>query len=70
VVVANSDSDRNVDKNFIPQPLLDANYYTLSVSFQPAIIKFALDNYVSAFGTHGRIGPHYYKPEIYTQLGL
>jgi hypothetical protein len=35
VVVANLDGDRTVDKNFIPQPLPDADYYTVSVSFQP-----------------------------------
>src|SRR4051794_37315781 len=44
VVVANHDSDRTIDKNFIPKPFLDADYYTISVSFQPTIIKFALDD--------------------------
>lgn len=70
VVVANLDGDRNVDKNFIPSPLLDANYYTLSVSFQPKIIKFALDNYASNYAASDKSGPHYYKPETYTDLGL
>jgi hypothetical protein len=42
VVVANLDGDRRIDKAFIPSPLLDANYYTLSVSFQPKIIQYAL----------------------------
>lgn len=70
IVVANSDKDRNIDQNFIPQPLLDANYYTLSVSFQPAIIKFALDNYPQHFHGGANKGPHYYKPEIYAQIGI
>jgi hypothetical protein len=70
VVVANHDGDRGIDRALIPQPLLDADYYTVSVSFQPAIIKYALDNYVTAFNAGGKSGPHYYKPEIYKKLGL
>jgi len=49
VVVANLDGDRNIDKAFIPEPFLSASYYTMSVSFQPKIIQFALDGYVSAY---------------------
>lgn len=70
VVVANLDGDRNIDKAFIPQPLLDAAYYTLSVSFQPKIIKFALDNYAVGYAGSTQTGPHYYEPSIYTKLGL
>jgi hypothetical protein len=70
VVVANLDGDRTVDRNFIPNPLLEADYYTLSVSFQPAIIKYALDHYAPAFARSEKAGPHKYKPEIYTKLGL
>jgi hypothetical protein len=33
VVVANLDGDRKIDRNFIPTPLLGADYYTLSTSF-------------------------------------
>jgi hypothetical protein len=77
VVIANSDGDRSVDSDFIPKPFLDIDYYTISVSFQPAIIKYALHNYVPAFdanrakpaGTRNT-GPHYYKEHAYTQLGL
>ena len=70
VVVANHDGDRRIDKNFIPKPFLNANYYTLSVSFQPTIIKFALDNYASDYTQSTKAGPHYYPAEIYTSLGL
>lgn len=70
IVVANLDGDRNIDRNFIPAPLLNADYYTLSVSFQPKIIKFALDNYAPRYVTSDNSGPHYYKSEIYKQLGL
>lgn len=70
VVVANLDGDTNVDNNFIPKPLLDANYYTISVSFKMKIIQFALDNYAAKYATSAEKGPHYYKAEIYRSLGL
>lgn len=70
VVVANLDGDRNIDRSFIPAPLLNADYYTLSVSFQPKIIKFALDKYAPQYAASDKSGPHYYKPEIYEKLGL
>lgn len=74
VVIANLDGDRTVDRNFIPNPLL--GHYTLSVSFQPKIIKYALDNYVPAFqanpksGPRHRSGPRYYEASHYNTVGL
>lgn len=68
VVIANIDGDRKIDKNFIPQPLLA--HYTVSVSLQPAIIKFALDSYVPAFARGGRSGPHFYELSTYRDLGI
>ena len=70
VVVANLDGDRTVDRNFIPKPLLDADYYTMSVSFQPKIIKYALDNYATEFSDSNKTGPYYYKSHVYDSLGL
>lgn len=70
VVVANLDGDRNVDRSFIPTPFLDEDYYTLSVSFQPAIIKEALDSYAPQYKGSGKTGPHYYKADIYKSVGL
>jgi hypothetical protein len=70
VVIANLDGDREINKNYIPKPLLDASYYTVSVSFQSAIIKYALDNYVPNFATSGKSGPHYYESGVYRDLGL
>lgn len=77
VVVANNDGDRKVDRNFIPKPFLDAGYYTVSVSLQPAIIKYALDEHVPDFNsnkvkpaTTRTTGPHHYNPTVYKQLGL
>lgn len=70
VVVVNKDGDRNIDLNFIPTPLLNANYYTISVSLQPKIIKYALDNYTKVFNTSPQKGPHYYLSETYKELGI
>lgn len=70
IVVANLDQDRKIDKNFIPKPLLDANYYTCSVSFQPKIIKYALDNYAVNYAGSGKTGCHYYEADKYEKLGL
>jgi hypothetical protein len=70
VIVANLDGDRSIDRNFIPQRFLDNDYYTVSVSFQPRVIQYALDYYVPAYPTANRAGPHYYKPDVYKTLGL
>jgi hypothetical protein len=70
VVVANSDGDTTIDKSFIPQPFLDADYYTLSVSFRPKIIMKALDSYAPNFAGSDKTGPHYYPESVYRELGL
>lgn len=70
VVVANLDRDRAVDYGFIPSPLLDADYYTMSVSFQPSIIKYALDRYAVEYPSSSNTGAYFYKPSVYTALGL
>lgn len=68
VVVANHDGDKNIDRSFIPKPLLDADYYTLSVAFSPGIIQYALDNYAPKFAASDETGPHYYKQSTYDKL--
>ena len=70
VVVANLDGDRTIDRKFIPSPLLDADYYSMSVSFQPKIIKFALDNYAQTFAASDKEGPYHYLASVYEQLGM
>lgn len=70
VVIANLDGDRTVDRGFIPKPLLDADYYTMSVSFQAAIIKYPLDDYAASYAGNTRTGQYYYKPAVYERLGL
>ena len=70
MVVSNLDGDRTIDRGFIPKPLLDDDYYTLSVSFQPAIMKYALDDYAVRFATSDTAGSRQYKARIYEELGL
>jgi MTH538 TIR-like domain (DUF1863) len=70
VVVANLDGDRTVDRSFIPTPLLEADYYTISVSFQAKIIKYALDNYAVEYAGSDNTGCYQYKASVYTSLGL
>ena len=73
VVFANLNGSRDIQTAKLPTSLLDQ--YTISVSFQPKIIQFALDNYNAVFeenrtAVNPRTGPHYYKTSIYTDLGL
>ncbi len=70
VVVVNLDQDRSVNRNYIPNLLLNRNYYTVSVSYQPKIIVHALDNYAVTFATSEKKGPYQYPEKIYENLGL
>jgi hypothetical protein len=70
VVVANLDQDRTVDKNFIPAPLLNVDYYTMSVSYQPKIIMYALDHYAATFAASDKKGQYQYNASVYSSLGL
>ena len=74
VVFANLNGARTIQNGWIPARFASP-YYTVSVSFQPRIIKYALDGYVPAFHQNPRTGrtlegPHYYEPSIYQQIGL
>jgi hypothetical protein len=42
----------------------------MSVTFQPAIINYALDNYAAEYAASANIGPYNYKDSVYTSLGL
>jgi hypothetical protein len=70
IVVAHLDGSRVGNSANYPEPLQDAEYYTVSVSFQPAIIKFALDNYAVAFATSKEVGEHIYNESTYKALGI
>lgn len=71
VVVANLDGARR-DKSGtnIPTSFADEDYFTMSVSFGPTIIKYALDNYVPDFNSSDKTGPYNYHESVYESLGL
>lgn len=73
VVFANLNGSRKVEADRLPTALLEP--YTINVSFQPAIIKYALDNYISAFNDNlnaadPKEGPYHYKDHVYSNLGI
>lgn len=70
IVIANLDGNRSIDKAFIPNKLLNEDYFTVSTSFQPKIIMHALDNYVAEFNKGGKTGPYHYPAKTYSDLGL
>lgn len=70
IVVVNLDQDRTIDRNYIPNLLLNKDYFTVSVSYQPKIIVHALDHYVPEFADGKKKGPHQYPKEVYDNLGL
>lgn len=70
IVVAHLDGSRAGNSANYPKPLVEANYHTMSVSFQVAIIKYALDNYAESFSDSTNSGERIYKASVYTGLGL
>ncbi|MDV7215483.1 TIR domain-containing protein [Streptomyces prunicolor] len=73
VVFVNLNQSRTVDSSMIPTTLKD--HYSMNVSFQPAIIKYALDDYVERFNknltaANPLTGPYQYKAHVYKDLGL
>ncbi len=70
VVFVNLDGSREVQEALMPVALRTA--YSLSVSFQPTIIKHALDSWTNAFPQERltKTGPHQYNASLYRQLGL
>jgi hypothetical protein len=74
VVFVNLDQSRTVLIAKLPSVLANP-YFTMSVSFQPKIIKYALDNYVVEFNENSqlpepRVGPYQYTAKVYEDLGL
>lgn len=70
VVFANLHQLRTIQTGLIPSKL-GAPLYTVSTSFQPKIIKHALDNYVGEFrGGTTKTGPYLYPAKVYQGLGL
>lgn len=70
VVFANLNGSRRAQTTRMPAVL--AGHYTMSVSFQPAIIRYALDYFVDGYKADlaTKSGPYIYKERVYTDLGL
>lgn len=68
VIFANLDGSRKVQKSRLPTALADK--YTMSVSFGPATIGFALDDFAATYSTNRatRRGPHRYPFATYFML--
>jgi hypothetical protein len=70
VVIANADGSQEAESKNVPSQLYGSDHYTMSVSLRPAIIKYALDDYVPAFKSSTKTGHYYYKQSVYNALGL
>lgn len=71
IVFANLNGSRNSQKHRLPSRL--HNRYTISTSFQPKIIKYALDEYPPLYASSRQKrtkGPHFYRALVYRDLGL
>ena len=70
IVIANLCQSRTIVTDNIPQPLIDQKHFNVSVSFQPKIIQYALDNYVEGYAKSEMQGAHRYVQRIYDDLGM
>ncbi len=73
VVFANLSGSREVASGRIPTAM--KGDYTMSVSFQPTIIKYALDKFPEEHAANKQrstpnTGPYQYTPSVYQSLGL
>ncbi|EHR6926458.1 TIR domain-containing protein [Vibrio parahaemolyticus] len=76
VIIVNLNQSRVSENNRIPTKLT-GDIYTISTSFQPKIIKYALDNFPEQYEKNKKDssekrkkGPYYYKDFVYENLGL
>jgi hypothetical protein len=70
IVISHLDGSRGAIESNVPVPIYDSVLYSMSVTFQPKIIKYALDHYVEAFPSTTKTGPYHYKDSVYESLGL
>jgi len=70
VVIVNLDKRRDVNTELTLDKLKNNDHYTISTSFQSAIIKYALDNYCPNYTNNSKRGPHYYKDCVYSDLRI
>jgi hypothetical protein len=72
IVVANLNKKRSYDSSRCPQAVLDDNVYTVHISYERDIIKYALDNFPGSYSKNKGIGGAklFYPGSVYTKLGL
>lgn len=71
IVVVNLNGMRSIDQDKCPLILRDQ--LAVHVSYNPAIIQNALENWPDShrsFMAQGKTGPFYYKEEVYNKFGL
>lgn len=70
IIFANLNKSRVAESNRIPEILVDL--FSVSVSFNPAIIKYALDSFPDEYRQLRRTkhGPHEYSWQHYDYVGL
>lgn len=76
VILVNLNKSRKSQSSKIPVALGDP-LYTISVPFNPHIIKYALDKFPATYKNNQKEiesdrkkGPYYYKDSVYERLGL
>ena len=70
-IVVNINGKRFCDNDLCPS--LMRNHLAIHISFNAAILQYALENWPESYEKHkreGDVGPYYYKDEVYRQLGL
>ena len=71
IIAVNLNGKRSMDEQRCPLILRDQ--LAVHVTFNPAIIQYALENWPSSYSTYrsqGKSGPYYYKDSVYEKLGL
>ncbi len=72
IIVANINGKRSYDVDLCPSTVVENKAYTIHVSFNAKIIKFALDEFPDAYGKYknAREGNYCYNDSVYKELGL
>lgn len=71
IIVCNLNQRRSMDEDRCP-PLI-REHIAIHVSFNAAIIQYALENWPSSYESimnNGGVGPYFYKDSVYGGLGL
>jgi hypothetical protein len=72
IIVANINEKRIYDADLCPPAVVKDKIYTIHLSFNAKIIKYALDEFPDAYDTYKNVreGNWYYKDSVYKELGL